>query len=176
MLPLSDKLNVVRGHRDPQAPAVCKRRRDKPVAGIVSSSLVGLGSRLVPQRLAENAYCGAQLRRPIARGDCPAPGALRSPSRTLSATGDKPQGSLFAGASNRCGTVAAAASLRLYSNTYTGSASHVPRLVVSARIVSPAKPEAPQQHFSIAPRHQVRTAWCFHFCSESVFAGFGTAV
>ena len=145
--------------------------------------MVALGLRLVPQRLAENANCRAKLRRPIARGDCPAPGALRPPSRTLSATVDKPQGSLFAGAArNRCGTVAAAASLRLYSNTYTGSARHVPRLV-SARIVSPAKPEASQQHFSIAPRHQVRTAWYFHFavrlperCSESVFAGFGKAV
>ena len=137
------------------------------VSSAAAWCMVALGLRLVPQRLAENANCRAKLRRPIARGDCPAPGALRPPSRTLSATVDKPQGSLFAGAArNRCGTVAAAASLRLYSNTYTGSARHVPRLV-SARIVSPAKPEASQQHFSISPRHQVRTAWYFHFCSET---------
>ena len=38
----------VRGHGVPQAPAVSKGRRDKPVAGIVSSSLVHGGTRLAP--------------------------------------------------------------------------------------------------------------------------------
>ena len=50
----------VRGHRDPQAPAVCKRRRDKPVAGIVSSSLVHGGTRLAPGPTAPRRECQLQ--------------------------------------------------------------------------------------------------------------------
>ena len=50
----------VRGHGVPQAPAVSKRRRDKPVAGIVSSSLVHGGTRLAPGPTAPRRECQLQ--------------------------------------------------------------------------------------------------------------------